>query len=310
MTPVDLIALVAGFAVALSLAGTSEPTRWLRRRFMMYHPMRSVLIAFIYAERVAVIGCVALLVAVLARRVRFGGIASPAEFLAACQGMALAAMAIQSIHALGLDTIWRKSGDPCVFQRSNWIWIITHLALGSLSIVVLWRAGRRAPGWVSTILLLVVWAGMLTPLKFIANGGLNLLGRLPTVGRGLAARLLDLPAATVYWLPYTAVATQFVNGHGRDWNWLEWTAVTLAAVCLLDSSYAYYFVLVCPPNVETLKLALIHGFWIGVACLVDLMVLHVSSSTWNRRVRSKYQGGRIDSSLLATEGTPSVKIFA
>jgi hypothetical protein len=121
--------------------------------------------------------CLALVPVVLARRARYGGIARPAEFLAAACSLPLLQRAadlvlftlrvgfdprdnwfgsrtLPNAESLRRDEQWYQWQDQMV-----WPWTMGLLAVACISAPALALTWRLWPGWVRTVLLLLAWLG-------------------------------------------------------------------------------------------------------------------------------------------------------
>jgi len=198
LTVVDLTALVAGVALAAALPwgfGVSIPTAagwnwWGSRGGLQF--------AGLALER----ACLALVPVVLARRARYGGVARPAEFLAAACGLTGVPRAVSRlVFAVQYNPLWGAGPHDALRRFEAWErWqdetgrvLTPGLFAAACVAVTAWALGRRRwPGWVQTALLLTAWLGLCGGAWALGSKALALLG--DPSGASAARRLLEAAA--------------------------------------------------------------------------------------------------------------------
>lgn len=220
-TPADLLALIAGVALAAALpwsSGRPEPA-W----FM----------ALAYAQEGLPKGCMALIPVVITRRARFGGPIRPGEFLAFWIGFSQLVFELSLLPILGLVSPILDRGRLQGYQlrpEAYRAFELGQLGLGVLAALTLLARRRRLHPAVAGALVLVAWVDIGGPLRSLLRGLLDpILGSIDRAS--LAAHafslLWHLPLSVVFYLPaIVAIADLFRRG-GRGLTWVEWAGLGL-----------------------------------------------------------------------------------
>jgi hypothetical protein len=289
VTVADLVALVLGVALAMALP-------WPPGR-----PWNGPRAALQFTAQAAARSALALLPVVLARRVRYGGLARPAEFLAAACGLAQLPVAIgHLIFTLrtGFDP-WSNwdgpalDGDEVLRREELWNawqeqihqqWPVAMLPVTCLAALALALGGRRWPGWLGTVLLLLTWLGLSRAALAILPGYFS--PEMP--GNGTATgRLLD---ALVYSVAFLVPFKLFFDvPAGAAWHrlrsvraprpsWLEWVALG-SAFGLFLANFSGFFYQSYPPGFWAWKWSFLPTTAVSVA--LGLMIARRYLPAWS-----------------------------
>jgi hypothetical protein len=270
ITVADLVALVGGAAVAVALpwqfgAPFFRPAAigtWLGSRALLQFTGLALSRA-----------CLALVPVVLARRARYGGVARPAEFLAAVCGLTLLPQAAD--HLLftlraGFDpwaswTSLQSLTDEETTRRDEawyhwqdemyWPWTLGMLAVACAAVLALAFGRRRWPGWLQTVLLLLAWLGFGRGVWGFGADFFSLEKARNTTAAGRVLCAAGISAACLvpfklfFDVPAGAAWHRFRSAHAPRPSWLEWLALGLCAT-LFMATYPLHFFANYPP-----------GFW-------------------------------------------------
>jgi hypothetical protein len=304
LTLADLVALVVGSALAVAAPWPFEMPAPGTGNF---GPWLGTLSFFQSASLALERACLALLPVVLARRIRYGGFARPAEFLVAACGMPSFDQVAEYLRFTVLETLHSATGrkSPLAVLAHDWErlsrvgrWELWHastnwdrtvellvLACGCAAALAIGR--RRLPGWAKTALVLLAWLGFLRTL-FVAGQWLDDSASEGGFGAGLFGLLASLvlflvPLRLFYDVPACAVWHRLRKGRGPRLTWLEWAAMIFAGFYLL-ASYPVYFT----PFYPTWYWGWNLGFW-PATIAAPLIALRISRRRlvgwWGMEVR-------------------------
>jgi hypothetical protein len=305
ITVADLVALVVGAAVAVALPWPFWAQFFRPAAVWTWPRDYQALLAGLQFTTLALSrACMALVPVVLARRARYGGVARPAEFLAAAGG--LPPLPRSADHLL--FTLW-VGFDPWASSTSKlnltdeellhrieqwnywqdemfWPWTLGMLAVASLAVLVLALGRRRWPGWLQTALLLLAWLGFSRGVWAI---GANVFSLEKALNANAAGRVLYavgfsaaclVPFKLFFDVPAGAAWHRLRSARAPRPTWLEWLALGLVAT-LFVASYPPYFFTSYPP-----------GFWAWkwgflpttvVAVVLGLMLARRLLTGWSGR---------------------------
>lgn len=163
-TTVDLMALVAGAALALSWFWGDWAINLPRN---CHGPYSDWLDALGLVRLVLPYLSVAFIPVILARRATYGGLARPAEFALGCLGLpALLFTLVYRYFYRLLDRIARVFGAWLLAPQLRGFELCDAilLASGAASGSILWLGRRRLPGWGATICVFLAWQAVSGPL--------------------------------------------------------------------------------------------------------------------------------------------------
>jgi hypothetical protein len=234
LTITDLLALAFGTSVALALTwygGLDEIGQWLSRS-----PYNFFTVVFGRAS-------FALIPLILLRRVRYGGLVRPAEFLILCCGLPELVEAIDFALQFSLQNQWLYIGKWLAWTPANrWM---RRLLISSLSILAFvgWCVTReRMPGWLQSIVLGLAWCGAfenvpLVILEAFTNVRLMLeLGAdsISNVAQAFERIGLGMLWACFYALPFALVLRSLRRDSDSPY-WAEWLGLFFAVALFFVS---------------------------------------------------------------------------
>ncbi len=242
MTLGDLVALVAGAALAASLTWYS---RQPRVRTLAGGPAPEWYIVLLHAREVLRKGCIALVPVILARKVRHKGPIRPGEFAALCVGFDQLMLALYAWPVLGILRPIPGMKDFYEIDDTHWrAWKVATSSVSALAAVLLTTCRRRLPAVVSGLLLVASWYGLFGPLQTFT------LDAVPYLTRGFYPRLSPLGRTVLseaIWFPFVVIGmtpTLFAvldaarRRPGR--TWVEWAGLAFALgweVCVRGQTF-------------------------------------------------------------------------
>jgi hypothetical protein len=242
MTLGDLVALIAGAAMAASLTWYSQQPRV---RMLAGRPAPEWYVVLLHAREVLRKGCMALVPVILARKVRHGGPIRPGEFAALCVGADQLMLALYGWPFLGILTpIPGKKDFYEVNDTAFWIWKVATFAASALAAILLATLRRRLPAVVSGLLLVASWYGLYSPLQSFTLDAVPYLmqgfyPRLSTLGRTVLSEAIWFPFVVIGMIPAVFAALDAARRRpGR--TWVEWTGLALALgweVCVRGQTF-------------------------------------------------------------------------
>jgi hypothetical protein len=293
----DLLALVVGVAVVATV-----PWYYWLHPFDFKGPWPRWL-PYLWATRqLLAMACLALVPVIIARRAIFGGLVRPAEFLACCGGLPQLVFGIESLlmmswlrlrHGIVIFTV-RDEMPVSVGKEWRegpyWTWKHQLLILAVLATVAFLLGRRRFPGWLLTILLMIVWAGFqgTVPEQMSWGAGLWIIrihGRPigPLTGTLISHSTHVLLGFLFYAVP-ALIALRDLRRPAPRWSWLEWAALGLAALLLPISEIAEAIRLhsVYRGGEYWLQEALPRALTMLVAVALDFLIARRLGPAWSR----------------------------
>lgn len=255
ITVADLVALIIGVAVAVDLPWRFWPPLFQSAAVWTWPREYRGLLQF--AADALNRACLTLLPVVMARLVRYGRVARPAEFLAtACSLMLLPRAADHRLFTLraGFDPWAGESSlqsltDEETMRRDEewnrwqdeayWPWTMGMLAVACVAALALRLGRRRLPGWLQTVLLLLAWLGFGRGIWAFGSEVFSLgrarnateAGRvLYAIGYSVACLL---PFKLFFDVPAGATWHRLRSSHAPRPSWLEWLSMGLVATLFL-----------------------------------------------------------------------------
>jgi hypothetical protein len=219
-TIADLVALIVGvglaisfewhsaWAVPLGMGGRGAP-RW-------FGVLR-------YVDEGLQNGLMAMIVVVIARRLRYGGPIRPAEFLAFTVGVPRLLLGLQRLPALGLIT--RVPGTELRSLDIEWfrLWMLAESTLCALALATALAFRRRLAPWVVCCLLSGAWVAQ-QPVEFFTQevrDAILLRYHPPIWAVRLLNDLLAMPFVMLAVVPIVAVLFYELRGNRPARTWVE-----------------------------------------------------------------------------------------
>jgi len=295
LTLADLVAIVAGAAVLLAMPVLRlywpDP-----REFPGVWPRW---LPWTWATRQILTGaCLALVPVILARRFRYGGMARPAEFLAACCGLPLLVDWVEillirayvrarggSLPGSGLVGMpahswdaWRD-GPHRAFQEGV-------LLTGVAAAVGVYLGRKRLPGWLLTALVLVAWLGLYSTVPVLLTRAFVLsiyhaTGNVPVgpMGGALIDLLINLlPTFLMFSVPACLAFHDLRSSGAPRPTWLARTGLALASLLFLVTETSRHLQLYGESRGGL-------GFWVGSPTrAVATLLAAILAPTFARRL--------------------------
>jgi hypothetical protein len=224
----DLVALVAGAAVAVSVSGS------VVERTLAGRPAPNWYIVLSTVRDILLRGCPALVPVILARKLRLGGPVRPAEFAVLCGGLPFLPGLVFQWPALGI--VVPVAEDPGRFTiniNAYWTFHVVSLLLCVLAALVLVRSYRRLPGWCAGLLLFAAWHGLTEFVWIFYSEALQILlwrnpPRLPHITLNAIDRVLTLiPSHLVGYVPTAFAVLDALRPPRPGRTWVEWAGLGL-----------------------------------------------------------------------------------
>ena len=290
MTVADLLVLVAGCAGFLVLPWFGfQPgeVAWLRAGadWEGFYTVTGTLGEG--AERLALV----LTLVVIARRIRYGGVARPGEYL-----LGYVALHLLLTPRAGMLKV------PGAATPAGRCAILAVLMLSACALVI---GHRRLPGWTKTLLLLVASLAY----SILEQGIDDLVTWIgPAMNWYVVANFCFFPGLFLLTIPFAAA----VLGDGRDRrgrSWLEWCGIGLAIAWFsLREAHHFASAMLSDPVEEFVMMVLLGlGLWF-VAAAISIRLIRRFGPAWTRWIEPgepcpAENGGREDVSRRGPIGT-------
>jgi hypothetical protein len=308
VTLLDLAALVAGVALVLALPWFYRPhpladlgpwPRWLPRVQLV--------------RQLLEVAGLALVPVVIARRAAYGGLARPAEFLAACCGLPALAWGVEWLMVRAY--VFRRSGlfIPLTTnfglpgtEVNEWRngphqdWMLALFVTGLLASALWVLVRRRWPGCAVTALLMLAWIGLYEAGPTYVSRWVDVSLRWAmsverigvTAGYLIGFTVREFPRALIYAVP-ARVALRDVRRSAPRLTWLERAGVGLAVVLFPVSEVIRHVLLASTSGGGSwLPSSINHVLGVLVAAAVAFAVSKRLSAAWSRMAAVGFDKGR------------------